>query len=227
MPAGGKAYVCPYSIGPLTKAQKNLQNTVTVTSGSLAPVVDVAIIDVLASPPRLEVHKEVRVFRHGLDTDWQQSLTVHQGPKVDPTVWYRLRVTNTGGSPATGFTVQDSTGPLTFDADCPRPPSSLGPGATYWCFYPETYRRTGTVVDTLKADSKETAEQRDTATVSIQSCGGPSTGGSEPGRGSVGRPANGGRGALRLDGGRVHRAAVPRYRLERERGPVPGPARPV
>lgn len=170
--SAGTEYSCEYKVGPLTKAQKDLQNTVTVTVGSLSPVVDVAIIDVLASPPRLEVHKEVRVFRHGQRASWEQDLTVHQSSRVDPTVWYRLRVTNTGGSPATGFTIQDSNGGLSYDADCPKPPSTLDPGETYWCFYPDTLHRTGTFSNTLAADSKETDKQRDTATISVQSCKG-------------------------------------------------------
>jgi hypothetical protein len=169
---GSKPYVCTYQVGPLAKAEKDRQNTVTVTAGALSPVVDVAVIDVLASPPRLEIAKEVRVYRHAQGSSWAQDLTVHQSSTVAPTVWYRLRVTNTGGSPATGFSIRDSVGQLPSSADCPPPDKSLDPGETYVCFYPRTFSQSGTHPNTLTVHSKETGDDRDSASVRVQTCQG-------------------------------------------------------
>ncbi len=169
---GQSAPPCEYRT-KLTKAQKSLKNTVTVRADGLSPVVDVAIIDVLASPPILKVAKSVSVFRHGKESTWQSDLTAHHGSKVDPTVWYRLSVTNTGGSPATGLSVDDSAGKLTYGSDCPRPPSTLDPFELWVCYYADTINGTGSFSNTLTVDSRETGAQRDSASVRVQTCTGP------------------------------------------------------
>ena len=78
------------------------------------------------------------------------------------TVWYQVRVTNTGNAAVTGVQVSDSLG---FPAgQCATPPSSLTPGAGWTCVYFRTVTE-GTITNTATADSAQTSSVTDTATV--------------------------------------------------------------
>jgi TadE-like protein len=169
--AVGEVRSCSYPVH-LTKVQKNLTNTVTVTVPGLSPVVDVAIIDVLASPAQLVVSKTVSPYRNSQASDRSHDLTVSRSAKIDPTVWYRLVVTNTGGSPATKLQIDDSAGQLPVTGDCPRPPASLDPDRAWICYYPDTIDRPGKSSNTLTADSRETIGQTDTTRIEVQTCKG-------------------------------------------------------
>ena len=167
IPVGGR-YSCQYAVSP-SKAQEDLQNTVTVAVADLSPVVDVATVDVLARPPELVIHKVVGLFRHGGFSDWGQDLSVHRSPTLDPTVWYRITVTNTGGSQATGLTVRDSDDSL---SDCHGLPNKLDAGQTFTCYYARPLTRVGSDRNTLTVDSKQTGSERDSATVEVGVCKG-------------------------------------------------------
>lgn len=166
---GGAPYVCRYDVAAPSKPVDDLKNKVTVTVGNLSPVVDVAVVDVLASPPQLIPHKTVGLYRHGGFSDWGQDLSVHRSSKVHPTVWYRITVTNTGGSQATGVTINDSDDDL---ADCHNVPTKLDPNQTFVCYYARTLTQVGSDRNTLTVDSKETQSVRDTATVEVGVCNG-------------------------------------------------------
>jgi hypothetical protein len=164
-------YTCTYQVTP-SQAQTDLVNTVIVAAAGLSEVQDVARIDVVASPPELVVSKGVRAYRSDLKSGFGPEMTVGLSTALRPTVWYRLRVENTGGSPATTFSVSDSFGPLPDSSDCSRPPSSLGPGKTWSCFYPRTFDRAGTVRNTATFHSRESGDIRDDATVIVVTCAG-------------------------------------------------------
>lgn len=173
IPVGAKV-VCSYTKkldeGDLAGETSNLvSDTVTVTAAGISPVEDVATIRVNAKPAELVITKQVNVYRDlppfGTDTD----LIVFESAQTQPTVWYRIMVKNIGGLTATGFTVRDpfsggSTG------DCESPPPKLDPGATYVCFYPRTFTKTGSFDNTATADSRETASVNAGARVVVNSC---------------------------------------------------------
>jgi hypothetical protein len=169
--AAGTTYACTYELTP-AKAQTNLVNTVTAAAAGLAQVQDVATIAVQASPAHLVVSKGVRAYRTDLWSGFVPELTVGRSSALAPTLWYRIRVENTGGSAATGFGLSDSLGRLPQDANCPAPPSVLDPGETWSCYYPRTFDRSDTFRNTATIQAKELGTIRVDATVVVQTCPG-------------------------------------------------------
>ena len=102
-----------------------------------------------------------------------RDLTVGVDNQVHPTVWYRIIVRNVGGRAATSLSLVDSMGRLPRDSDCPRPPDSLGPDATYTCFYSRTFSAQSTVQNSATVDSAETPAVSTNASVRIEMCSSP------------------------------------------------------
>jgi hypothetical protein len=152
---GASLPVCTYTrVAPAVSGSDltaPLENVATADSAETEPVTAGATVTVLKPPARLTVEKHVSPYEDGNDGDGTPtfgtatSLTVthRPAPQVSGgTVWFRLRVVNTGGQPATNLTVTDSRGPLTPSATCPAVPSSLAAGDFWQCRYPVTYTST-------------------------------------------------------------------------------------
>lgn len=171
----GASYTCSYSRTADSSGQpsKQVTNTVSVDALEISSVQDVAIITVIANPPELAAAKQVNVFRNASPFGSETQLTVFRNSSVSPTVWYRLRVTNTGGLPATGFSLRDSFGPLPTDRDCPARPSRLDPGDSYACFYARTFSQSGSFTNRATFHSRETGDRTVDATVTVNTCSGP------------------------------------------------------
>lgn len=78
------------------------------------------------------------------------------------TVWYSIRVANTGNATLTGLTVVDSMGLPS--GQCAVVPASLAPGDAYSCTYFRTATQ-GTTVNTVTANSVQTSAVSDSASV--------------------------------------------------------------
>jgi hypothetical protein len=178
--AVGASYVCTYSRTLIaTKPSDFLSNTVTGDSQQTAPVQDVATVNVLADPPKLVLSKNVNVYLEGGNgsgpsfgnaTSW----TAFRNSQVSSlTMWFRITVSNTGGLPATGFTLTDSSGGLPTNGDCPARPSSLAAGASYTCRYSRSFNAVGNTTQTATANSSQTVAVQSATTVSVQSCSSP------------------------------------------------------
>jgi len=168
--AVGESYRCRYS-QVAKKAQTGSTNTVTIGADGIASVQDVAIIDVVASPAHLAVGKDVSVYRNEMPFGFLDNLTVGWSSGAQPTVWYRLRVTNDGGRPATRVSVSDSFGQL--PSDCDSLPSTLDPGDSWACFYSRTFDGPGNYGNTATFKSKQTGPVRVDASVKVQTCSAP------------------------------------------------------
>jgi TadE-like protein len=179
--AVGASYTCTYSRTLIaTKPSDFLTNTVTGDSQQTAPVQDVATVNVLADPPQLSLSKNVNVYLEGGSgsgpsfgnaTSW----TAFRNSQVSSlTMWFRITVSNTGGLPATGFALSDSSGSLPTNGDCPSRPSSLAAGASYTCRYSRPFNSTGNTTQTATANSSQTGAVQSATTVSVQACGSPS-----------------------------------------------------
>ena len=88
-------------------------------------------------------------------------------------MWFRITVSNTGGLPATGLTLSDTSGALPTNSDCPARPSSLAAGASYSCRYSRTFNAIGSTTQTATANSSQTGAVTAGVTVNVQSCGAP------------------------------------------------------
>ncbi len=178
--AVGATYECKYARTLIaTKPSDFLSNTVTGDSQQTAPVQDVATVNVLADPPELALSKNVNVYLEGGSgagpsfgnaTSW----TAFRNPQVPTvTMWFRITVSNTGGLPATGLTLIDTSGALPTNSDCPARPSSLAAGASYTCRYSRPFNATGSTTQTATANSSQTGAVRSATTVSVQACNSP------------------------------------------------------
>jgi hypothetical protein len=188
MAVGSAAFTCTYSRtagSPPSGVTFDDSNILTADSNETAPFTDTATVTIDLPPPDLRVLKFVSPYRDGDDGDGIPSFVTNGGPQdifysgpvPNPSVWYKLFLSNPGGQTATGVTVSDSNGALPTNANCPARPTTLAAGATYTCFYQRTFTSASpaTTNNTVTvAATNETAgvNNDSTATVNVAACTG-------------------------------------------------------
>jgi len=184
---GGQLPVCTYTrIAPSVPGSDQFapfENVATADSAETESVSAGVTVTVLKPPARLTVAKYVSPYEEGGDGDGNPtfgtatSLTVtHRlAPQVSGgTVWFKLRVVNTGGQPATNLQVQDSLSPLTPSATCPAVPSTLAEGDSWQCRYTVTYTSsTPSSTNTVRVTADNVTplgSNSDQATLTVAAC---------------------------------------------------------
>ncbi len=179
--ARNQSWSCEYTRAAPAPAGGNpdhlVSNTVTFDATEIEPVPQTAIVKVLARPAELLVTNYVNVFEDGGDGDgtpggfgFATSTTVVRPASGDPSAWHWLIVTNPGGQAATGFEVTINGAPPVGTANCPSPPSSLGPGLGWYCKIERTYAQNGAQSLTVEATSPDVPalpSHEQTATVNV------------------------------------------------------------
>ncbi len=134
-----------------------------------------AVVKVIAAPAEFLVTKRVDVYDTPL-FDGTGSIELYGNDTVDPFVWYRLRVENTGGLTATGVSIADSENPTM--SGCPPVPASIDPGDRWLCYYQsDPFEAPGTYTNALSANSPDidpAGPIDDVATVEVRTCVDPS-----------------------------------------------------
>ena len=159
-------------------------NVATADAAEVEPVTAGVSVTVEKPPARLVVEKYLSPFENGSDGDGapsfgtRQDLTVHYrtaspAPHAGGTVWFKIRVRNNGGQPATDLAVTDSRGPLTPSAACPAVPSTLAAGDFWDCRYPVNYSSSSPATTNNTASATATNVSPDlndamTATLRVQ-----------------------------------------------------------
>jgi uncharacterized repeat protein (TIGR01451 family) len=181
--SGSSPYTCTYSRTATTSG--DLTNTVTATAAEITSVADSAVVSVTQPPVTIMVTKWLSPYKDGADGDGLPSfgtvnnLTVYRNTLVpNATVWFRVRVENTGGATVNNLVITDSRGALpygqnTTTAACDSQPSSLAPGGVFLCRYRVTLSATGTYANTVTATASNVtagADTTSTATAVVQTC---------------------------------------------------------
>jgi len=157
-----------------------LSNSATFDAVEINAVPQIATVKVLPAPAELTVTKDVSPFKLGSDGDGvprfgdSSTLRVYHPATGDPSVWFYLTVTNTGGVAATGVTIADSLGTdglgtLPVNADCPAIPGTLNPNATWECLYQRTFAAgaAGAYVNVVTGHASNAPDDSATVTVTV------------------------------------------------------------
>jgi hypothetical protein len=186
-------YVCEYvrtaPTVPGSAAEFEYVNQLTVDANEVNPATDDVTVVVQRPPGELRVLKWLSPYRLGSDGNGVptfgtlDSISIGYNATIPaPYVWYRVIVTNVGGSPAPGIQVTDSFGSLPYGqnsatAVCDAAPTTLAVGASFECRYrrsfgasstnPTTNRVWATSTDTSVIQSDDA-----TATVNVAACTG-------------------------------------------------------
>ena len=135
-------------------------NTATITEGPCDQEGgcsdDSTVTVIIPEQPGLTIDKGVSLSASG---PFAPSLTTTTGT----TVYYRIRITNTGNVPLSGVTLTDNLSNLV-SACSPPVPTTLAVATSYDCTYSDT-AKAGTTTNTATADSEETPSASDSATV--------------------------------------------------------------
>ena len=129
-------------------------NPATVVSGENVTIHIVNHLNLIPNPS-FTIAKSVSLSADG---PWSDEVTTTTGT----TVYYRITVTNTGNVELTALTLTDNEFDLV--AEGCEIPTSLAVGAHFDCNY-SNVAETGTLVNTATADTAETPEDTDDATV--------------------------------------------------------------
>lgn len=174
-------WTCTYTMtAPDTQGQPTLDypNTATFTANEIQQRQSTATVRIDAAPGNLTVSKYESTYKlggngagpFGTTTD----LAVGTKSGVTTTVWYQVTVSNPGTLTVGGITVQDSYGAFPVTADCPTPPTSLAPAASWTCVYSRTESTVGDFTNTVTANASAMSPpgpRTASATIHVQSCG--------------------------------------------------------
>ncbi len=160
-----------------------LDNIATVDSTQTNPATSGVTVIIEQAPPGLVVRKYVSPYFEGNDGDGSpifgtlDTIAISYTAQVpSPYIWFKVVVTNSGGSPASGMNIVDSAGPLPFGqnnatANCPSAPSSLAAGASWVCRYRVSYSSASAAsnANTVTATSPDVVpDSNDSATATVQ-----------------------------------------------------------
>jgi uncharacterized repeat protein (TIGR01451 family) len=188
MPVGGTTYECTYTrTAPTTggSAEIDYENIFTVEGNEILATTDGATITIERPPAELSVSKVVSVYLLGgtgdgpfgtADTIAVTYNTVSSTRTAS--VWFKVAVTNTGGQPATGLSVTDTSGSLpTGTTNCPSVPSTLAPLSSWICYFQRDYTTAQVTTPTVTATATNVtpnANHSDSAQVTVTQCTGSS-----------------------------------------------------
>lgn len=188
--AVGSTWQCTYTTtAPNTNGQESLLlgNTATLTANGIQQRQATATVQVNAPQPGLSVAKYVSPYQLGGSGDgqptWGTSSAINvsynsQAPSA--TVWYELIVSNPGGTATTGIAISDALNGSSFSlpvgtANCPAPPTSLSPDASWSCLYSATFpgAGSGVIPNVATAAASSATTVTGTATVVVSQCAAP------------------------------------------------------